>query len=68
MTAASDVSAAAISMRVAFLRTVAKLMLPSDLDLFQGICDRLNYGAATTHDLRKLKELEEKFLQTGDDD
>jgi hypothetical protein len=62
------VSNAAISFRVSFLRTVAKLMLPSDLDVFEGICGRLNYGNATLDDIKKLEALENKFSQTGDDD
>jgi hypothetical protein len=64
----TEVSSASISYTISFLRTVAKLMLPSDLDIFEEVCERLNYGNATLDDIKKLRGIETKFLSTGDDD
>lgn len=60
-----ELTSGAISMRVSFLRSVALLMTRTDLDVFEEVCKRLLEGTPTTDDMRKLEELENKFLQGG---
>lgn len=52
----------AISSTVAFLRTVTPLMTESDLNTFKEVCDHLLEGTTTVDDIRKLNEIEGKFL------
>lgn len=57
-----ELTSGAIYYKVSFLRTVAPLMTRTDLDSFEEVCKRLLAGNPTTDDLRKLEELENKFL------
>lgn len=58
----TELTSGAIAYKVSFLRTVAPLMTSTDLAAFEEVCKRLLEGKPTTDDLRKLEEIENKFL------